>query len=307
MLVTHLVALATIAIVDGTRAGLPAQGCSCCTGGILSCQQRKRGESCWCQEHPVSQFLEEHLKRNQARQNERILSFMASLQEEQLAKTKEFSKTLLQDEEAEATEKRIAETSCQKWRHGGPQAALPGRDRFQWMGKRRICRKGIYRGALCRLGGPRGGAEVPPPGGSQLECQDLLGSHAGLLGSPAWECRGAGSPGRGWSGPGFAQQPWRNPDPHGRNRRPRGRAARPHQGRCRPQRQGQVGRHAGRLGCQKEPSRGSEDDPRGWRQTQQTLRFAANGALASSASALGAAEWLGINKDLCSSYYGTKC
>ena len=34
-------------------------------------------------------------------------------------------------------------------------------------------------------------------------------------------------------------------------------------GRCRPQRQGQVGRHAGRLGCQKEPSRGSEDDPRG--------------------------------------------
>ena len=31
---------------------------------MFSC--RKRGESCWCQEHPVSQFLEEHLKRNQA-------------------------------------------------------------------------------------------------------------------------------------------------------------------------------------------------------------------------------------------------
>ena len=43
-------------------------------------------------------------------------------------------------------------------------APCRGRDRFQWMGKRRICRKGIYRGALCRLGGPRGGAEVPPPG-----------------------------------------------------------------------------------------------------------------------------------------------
>ena len=41
--VTHLVALATIAIVDGTRAGLPAQGCNCCTGGVLSCQQGKRG------------------------------------------------------------------------------------------------------------------------------------------------------------------------------------------------------------------------------------------------------------------------
>ena len=41
--VTHPVALATIAIVDGTRAGLPAQGCNCCTGGVLSCQQGKRG------------------------------------------------------------------------------------------------------------------------------------------------------------------------------------------------------------------------------------------------------------------------
>jgi len=94
MLVTHLVALATIAIVDGTRVSIQ--------GNLAAAKE---------QEHPVSQFLEEHLKRNQARQNERILSFMASLQEEQLAKTKEFSKTLLQDEEAEATEKRIAETS----------------------------------------------------------------------------------------------------------------------------------------------------------------------------------------------------
>jgi len=94
MLVTHPVALATIAIVDGTRVSIQ--------GNLAAAKE---------QEHPVSQFLAEYLKRNQARQNERILSFMASLQEEQLAKTKEFLKTLLQDEEAEATEKPIAETS----------------------------------------------------------------------------------------------------------------------------------------------------------------------------------------------------
>ena len=40
--VTQLVALAAIASVAGTRAGLPSQGCSRCTAEILSCQQGKR-------------------------------------------------------------------------------------------------------------------------------------------------------------------------------------------------------------------------------------------------------------------------
>mmetsp|Transcript_38360 Transcript_38360/g.78496 ORF Transcript_38360/g.78496 Transcript_38360/m.78496 type:complete len:234 (+) Transcript_38360:62-763(+) len=94
MLVTHLVALATIAIVDGTRVSIQ--------GNLAAAKE---------QEHPVSQFLEEYLKRNQARQNERILSFMASLQEEQLAKTKEFLQTLLQDEKT-AAEEHVAEASA---------------------------------------------------------------------------------------------------------------------------------------------------------------------------------------------------
>ncbi|CAE7251143.1 ANKRD10 [Symbiodinium sp. CCMP2456] len=92
-MLARLVALA-ITIVDGTRVS---------TQGNLAAAKD--------QEHPISQFLEEYLKGNQARQNERILSFMASLQEEQLAKTKEFLQTLLQDEETEAAEELVAETS----------------------------------------------------------------------------------------------------------------------------------------------------------------------------------------------------
>mmetsp|Transcript_95839 Transcript_95839/g.228265 ORF Transcript_95839/g.228265 Transcript_95839/m.228265 type:complete len:227 (-) Transcript_95839:186-866(-) len=85
MLVTQLVALATMTMVDGTRVS---------TQENLAAAKE--------QEHPVSGFIDTH----QARQNERILSFMASLQEEQeeqLAKTKEFVQTLLQDDVAETS------------------------------------------------------------------------------------------------------------------------------------------------------------------------------------------------------------
>ena len=47
-------------------------------------------------------------------------------------------------------------------------------------------------------------------------------------------------------------------------------------GGCRPQRQGQQGKHAGRLSCQKQLPRGSEDDPRGQGGHSKLLNLKAN-------------------------------
>eukprot|EP00439_Symbiodinium_sp_Y106_P065193 s639_g10.t1 len=105
MLVTQLVALAAIAIVDGTRVSIQ--------GNLAAAKEQDleplsrdgkvaEGSLGKDAEHPVSQFLEEYLKRNQA---------IASLQEEQLAKTKEFLQTLLQDEKT-AAEEHVAEASA---------------------------------------------------------------------------------------------------------------------------------------------------------------------------------------------------